>query len=121
MIQNETLLNVVDNSGISVVKCIKVLGGSIKKSSKIGDFIITSVRKTDDKSKLKKKVYLAYIVATKKLFKRKNGSYIKFDKNKVILLQDKEKLLGNRIFGPVPLELRQSNLSKLTTLVKSFV
>ena len=121
MIQNETLLNVSDNSGISIVKSIKSLGGSLKKWSSIGDYIVVSVRKVDDKSKLKKKVYLAFIIGTKKMYRRKLGHYIKFGQNRVILLQDKDKILGNRIFGPVPSELRKVNLPKLTSLVKTFI
>ena len=121
MIQNETILKVSDNSGINLVKCIKLLKGSKRKSCKVGDFIVVSVKNVDDKSKLKKKIYLALIVGTRKLLKRKNGSYISFKNNKVILFEEKNKIFGNRIFGPIPIELKKAIYSTMNSLVKIYI
>ena len=106
MIQRETILKVADNSGAKVVKCIGILGGTGKRYATIGDKIVVAVREADPKSNVKKKmISKAVVVRTKKEIRRQDGSYIRFDDNAVVLINNAGELRGTRIFGPVPREL----------------
>jgi len=126
MIQQQTLLKVVDNSGAKTVKCIKVLGGYKRKSAFIGDRVIVSVRELRNKfkvtSKVKKgEVLSAIILRTKKNGKRKDGSRFFFDENVVTLINKQEKSLATRILGPLPIELRKNKLMKVASLAAGFI
>ena len=117
MIQLETRLNVADNSGAKVVKCFKILGGSKKKYGYIGDIIVASVKEVIPHSQVKKgDVVKAVIVRTKKEVRRKDGTYIRFDDNAVVLIDNQKNPRGTRIFGPVARELREKNFSKIISL-----
>ena len=127
MVQENSLLNVSDNSGVKLVKCIKVLGGSKRRFAICGDLIVVSVRSVISKvainnnSSIKKgEVYLAVVVRTKSAFRRADGTVIKFDENSVVLLDKQQKLIGTRVFGVVPKELKK-DFFKVTTLVKEVV
>lgn len=117
MIQMQTMLLVADNSGAKKVMCIKVLGGAKKKFAYIGDLIKVSVKDVIPNGKIKKgEVLDAVIVRTKKGISRKDGSFIKFDNNAVVLLNNKGQPLGTRIFGPLTKELKSEKYMKLISL-----
>ena len=119
MIQLRTVLDVADNSGAKKIQCIKVLGGSGRRYARIGDIIVVAVRETDPKSAVKKgEVKKAVVVRTKKEIRRPNGSYIKFDVNSAVLINDNREPLGTRIFGPVARELRAKKFMKIASLAK---
>lgn len=117
MIQEETDLVVADNSGARRVRCIRVLGGHGKKTATIGDLIVVSVKAAIPNSNIKKgTVARAVVVRTKKEVRRKDGSYIRFDDNAAVLLNNQLEPRGTRIFGPVARELRDKNFMKIVSL-----
>ena len=117
MIQMQTKMEVADNSGAKVVKCIKVLGGSKRMTAGIGDIVVVAVQQTLPNGKIKKgDVRKAVIVRTSYPIGRDDGSYIQFDKNSVVLLNPNNEPLGTRIFGPVARELRSKNFTKICSL-----
>lgn len=117
MIQMQTNLAVADNSGARRVQCIKVLGGSKRKYASIGDIIVVSVKEALPNSRVKKgDVRRAVVVRTKKEIRRPDGSYIKFDVNSAVLINDANEPLGTRIFGPVARELRARRFMKIVSL-----
>jgi large subunit ribosomal protein L14 len=117
MIQSETRLKVADNSGARELLCIKVLGGSRKRYAGIGDKVVASVKEAIPDGMVKKgEVVTALIVRTKKEMKRKDGSYIKFDENAAVIIDNNDDPTGTRIFGPVTRELRDKNYMKIISL-----
>jgi len=117
MIQFRTVLDVADNSGAKKVQCIKVLGGSRRRYARIGDIIVVTVRETDPRSTVKKgEVTKAVVVRTRKEIRRPNGTYIKFDVNSAVLINDNREPLGTRIFGPVARELRAKKFMRILSL-----
>jgi len=117
MIQLRTVLDVADNSGAKKIQCIKVLGGSGRRYARIGDIIVVAIKETDPKSAIKKgEVKKAVVVRTKKEIRRPNGSYIKFDVNSAVLINDNREPLGTRIFGPVARELRARKFMRILSL-----
>ena len=117
MIQQETLLKVADNSGAKELKCIRVLGGSVRKYGNIGDVIVASVRKAAPGGVAKKgEVVKAVIVRSVKGVRRADGTYIKFDENAAVLIKDDKTPKGTRIFGPVARELRDKDFTKILSL-----
>jgi large subunit ribosomal protein L14 len=117
MIQMQTVLNVADNSGAKKIGCIKVLGGSKKRYAGIGDIIVASVKEAIPNSKVKKgTVVKAVIVRTAKEVRREDGSYIKFDDNSAVLINQQKEPVGTRIFGPVARELRAKRFMKIVSL-----
>jgi large subunit ribosomal protein L14 len=117
MIQVETVLEVADNSGAKKLQCIKVLGGSKKRYAEVGDVIVVSIRAAIPRGKVKKgDVAKAVVVRTKKEVARKDGSYIRFDSNAAVLINNQGEPVGTRIFGPVTRELRGRNYMKIISL-----
>ena len=117
MIQQESRLNVADNSGAKEVLVIRVLGGTKRSYATIGDQVIVTVKKAVPQAGLKKgAVSRAVVVRTKKQTRRKDGSYIKFDDNACVLLNASDEPRGSRIFGPVARELRDANFMKIVSL-----
>jgi large subunit ribosomal protein L14 len=117
MIQMQTILKVADNSGGKKVQCIKVLGGSKKRFATVGDIIKVSIKEALPNSKIQKgKVYNAVIVRTRKEVARKDGSFIKFNDNSVVILNAAYEPVATRIFGPVARELRGKNFMKIVSL-----
>ena len=117
MIQMQTNLDVADNSGARRVQCIKVLGGSKRKTATIGDVIIVSVKEAIPRGRVKKgDVHRAVIVRTAKEIHRPDGSAIRFDRNAAVLINRQGEPVGTRIFGPVPRELRAKNHMKIISL-----
>ena len=117
MIQQESRLNVADNSGAREVLCIRVLGGTKKRYASVGDQIVVTVKTALSSSSLKKgTVSKAVIVRTKKEVRRKDGSYIRFEDNAAVLLNTNGEPRGTRIFGPVARELRERQFMKIVLL-----
>ncbi len=117
MIQQESRLNVADNSGAKEVLCIRVLGGTKRRYASVGDTIVVSVKSALSSSSLKKgTVSKAVIVRTKKEVRRKDGSYIRFEDNAAVLLNPNNEPRGTRIFGPVARELREKQFMKIVSL-----
>ncbi|MBV6645765.1 MAG: 50S ribosomal protein L14 [Cyclobacteriaceae bacterium] len=117
MIQQESRLNVADNSGAKEVLCIRVLGGTKKRYASVGDTVVVSVKTAISSSSLKKgTVSKAVIVRTKKEVRRKDGSYIRFEDNAAVLLNANDEPRGTRIFGPVARELRERQFMKIVSL-----
>jgi large subunit ribosomal protein L14 len=117
MIQMQTYLNVADNSGAKVVQCIKVLGGSKKRTAGIGDIIVVAVKDAIPNAPVKKgDVHKAVVVRTTNKFRRPDGTYIRFDDNACVILDQALNPRGKRIFGPVARELREGNHMKIISL-----
>jgi large subunit ribosomal protein L14 len=117
MIQQESRLTVADNSGAKEVLCIRVLGGTRKRYASIGDRIIVTVKNALPSGNIKKgTVSKAVVVRTKKEIRRNDGSYIRFDDNAVVLLNNTGEMIGTRIFGPVARELREKQFMKIISL-----
>ena len=117
MVQAETKLKVADNSGAKELKCIRVMGGSVRKYGSIGDVIVCSVRKAAPGGQVKKgDVVRAVIVRTVKPVRRADGSYVRFDENAAVLIKEDKNPRGTRIFGPVARELRDRDYMKILSL-----
>lgn len=117
MIQMQSNLDTADNSGARRVQCIKVLGGSKRKTASVGDVIVVSVKDAIPRGKVKKgEVHRAVIVRTSFPLKRADGSSIRFDKNAAVLLNKQNEPIGTRIFGPVTRELRAKKFMKIVSL-----
>jgi len=117
MIQVESILEVADNSGAKKVLCIKVLGGSKRKYASVGDIITVSVREAIPNSKIKKgTVTQAVIVRVAKEIRRADGSYVRFDNNAAVLVDNQKEPVGTRIFGPVARELRAKRFMRIVSL-----
>lgn len=117
MIQEYTVLKVADNSGARKIRCFKILGGTRRRYARIGDVVLCSVRMAAPDGNVKKKQKVrAVIVRTKKELRREDGSYIKFDDNAAVIVNDKNEPMGTRIFGAVARELRKRNFIKIVSL-----
>jgi large subunit ribosomal protein L14 len=117
MIQMQTVLEVADNSGAKRIACILPLGGSVGRVAHLGDVITASVKEATPESAVKKgSVVKAVIVRTRKEHRRRDGSYIRFDKNAAVLINDQGEPIGTRVFGPVARELREKKFMKIISL-----
>ena len=122
MIQEETYLKVADNTGAKEIKCIRVLGGSRRKFGNIGDVIVASVRKAAPGGSVKKgDVVRAVIVRSAKGVRRNDGTYVRFDENAGVLINDDKNPRGTRIFGPVARELRDKGYMKILSLAPEVI
>ncbi len=122
MIYEETNLTVADNSGAKKVRCIRILGGHGKKFASVGDVIVVAVKSAIPNAAVKKgTVQKAVVVRTAKEIRRKDGSYIRFDENAAVILNDKGEPRGTRIFGPVARELREKNYMKIVSLAPEVI
>ena len=122
MIQMQTRLNIADNSGAKKIMCIKVLGGSKRKYASLGDIIVASVKEAMPNSKVKKgEVIKAVIVRTNKEVGRADGSYIRFDDNAAVVINQFNEPLGTRILGPVARELRAKRFMKIVSLAPEVI
>jgi large subunit ribosomal protein L14 len=116
MIQQESRLNVCDNSGAKEILCIRVLGGTRKRYARVGDIIVATVKEAAPNGTVKKKsVVRAVVVRTQDMIRRKDGSTIKFDDNAAVIIGDDKLPKGTRIFGPVPRELRDLGYAKIVS------
>ena len=117
MIQQETRLEVADNTGAKEIMCIRCLGGSYRKYAKVGDVIVASVKSAAPGGMVKKgDVVKAVVVRTKKPTRRADGSYIRFDENAAVIIKEDGNPKGTRIFGPIARELREKNYMKILSL-----
>jgi large subunit ribosomal protein L14 len=117
MIQQESILEVADNSGARSVMCIKVLGGTRHRYATVGDIIVVAVKDAIPGAKVKKgEVTKAVVVRTAKEIRRADGSYIRFDTNAAVLINQQKEPIGNRVFGPVARELRAKDFMKIISL-----
>ncbi len=122
MIRQETILKVADNSGAKSLLCIRVLGGTRKKYARIGDVISVSVKVAMPGGLVKKgQVAKAVVVRTKKEIRRIDGSYIRFDENAAVIINDAKEPVGTRIFGPVARELREKRFMKIISLAPEVI
>ena len=122
MVQQESRLTVADNSGAKSVLCIKVLGGTRKRYASIGDKIVVAVKSALPTGEVKKgTVSKAVVVRTKKEVRRNDGSYIRFDDNAVVLLNNADEIRGTRIFGPVAREVRDGGFVKISSLAPEVI
>ena len=122
MIQMQSKLDVADNSGAKTVQCIKVLGGSKRRTASVGDIIVVSVKEAIPRGRVKKgEVLKAVIVRTKKEIRRNDGSAIRFDSHAAVLVNAQGEPIGTRIFGPVTRELRSKNLMKIVSLAPEVI
>jgi large subunit ribosomal protein L14 len=121
MIQLRSILNVADNSGAKKVGVIKVLGGSRRRYAQLGDIVVVSVKEAEPRKAVKKKdVVKAVVVRQRNNFRRRDGSYIRFDENAVILLDGKEPK-GGRVFGPVPREIKERGFDTIASLAPELI
>ena len=117
MIQMMTKLLVADNTGAKLVSCIKVLGGSRRRYANIGDYIVASVKEATPGAIVKKgEIVRCVVVRSRKGVRRNDGSYLKFDTNAIVIIDDQNNPKGTRIFGPVARELREKNFMKIISL-----
>ena len=122
MIRAESKLSVADNSGARRVRCIRVLGGSRRKVASVGDIIVVAVAEAIPNARVKKgEVRRAVIVRTKKNIGRKDGSFIRFDENAAVLIDNNKEVVGTRIFGPVARELRARGFMKIVSLAPEVI
>lgn len=123
MIQPQTLVNIADNSGARIGRVFKVLGGSRRRYARIGDRVVLSVQTAEPRKNVKKKdVVHAVIVRQRVPFRRKDGSYVSFDENAVVVLEKgKQEPKANRIFGPIPRELGERGYQKIASLAPEIV
>lgn len=122
MIQNQSTLNVADNSGARKLFCIRVLGGSSRRYANVGDIIVASVKEATPGGVVKKgEIVKAVLVRTKKGYRRADGSYIRFDENAAVIINDAKAPRGTRIFGPVARELREKNFMKIISLAPEVI
>lgn len=122
MIQKYTILDVADNSGVKKLMCIGVLGGTKRRYAEVGDIITTSVKEASPESPIKKgSVCRAVVVRTAKEYRRADGSYIKFDRNAAVVVDDQKQPRGTRIFGPVARELRERNFMRIVSLAPEVI
>lgn len=122
MLQQESELKVADNSGAKKVKCFKILGGTRRRYAQAGDLIICSVRESDPEAQVKKgEVVKAVVVRTKRYIKRQDGSWLRFDTNSCVIVDDKGNPKGTRIFGPVAREVRERGYIKISSLAPEVI
>lgn len=123
MIQPETIVKIADNTGGKIGKVFKVLGGSKKRYARIGDIVVLSVQTAEPRKQVKKKDVLhAIVVRQTKAFRRKDGSYIKFDENAVVIVEkEKKEPKGGRVFGPIPREISELGFQKIASLAPEVV
>ncbi len=122
MIQAQTIVNIADNSGAKKAMCIKVLGGTRRKYASLGDVIVIAIKSATPGGKIKKgTVERAVIVRTSKEVRRADGSYIRFEDNAAVIIDEKHEPKGTRIFGPVARELREHHFTKIISLAPEVI
>jgi len=122
MIQPRSMLEVADNSGARIVQCFKVLGGSRRRYAEIGDIIVASVKVAEPRKAVKKKeVVRCLIIRQKKPFRRPDGSYLRFSKNAVVLIDNKGEPRSTRIFGPLPRELKEKGFETIVSMAEEVI
>jgi large subunit ribosomal protein L14 len=122
MIQERTILKVADNSGAKTVRCFRVLGGSRRRYAEVGDIIVASVQVAEPRKAIKKKdVVKAVIVRQRKPIRRADGSYLRFDDNAVVLIDEKREPKATRIFGPLPREIKERGFESVASMAEELL
>lgn len=122
MIQPRTILKVADNSGALKLMCIGFVGLGNRRYAEIGDIIVCSVKEAEPNKQIKKgQVVKAVVVRQKKPYLRKNGTWIRFDENAAVIIRSKNDLFGNRIFGPIPREIKEKGFDKIANMAQELV
>ena len=122
MIQERAILTVADNSGAKIIRCFRVLGGSRKRYARIGDIIVASVQVAEPRKAVKKKdIVRAVIVRTRNATRRNDGSYVRFDDNAAVLIDEKKGPRGTRIFGPIPREIKERGFDAIVSLAEETI
>ncbi len=122
MIQERSILKVADNSGAKTIRCFRVLGGTRRRYSRIGDIFVASVQTAEPRKAVKKKeIVKAVVVRTKNAYRRVDGSYIRFDENAAVLIDAKKEPRATRIFGPIVRELKEKGFEKIVTMAEEIV
>ena len=122
MIQDRSILKVADNSGAKIVRCFRILGGTRRRYARIGDIVVASVQSAEPRKTVKKKDKVKVLVVRQRQpFRRKDGSYVRFDENAVVLVDAKKEPIATRIFGPLPKELKPMGYEKLMTMAEEIV
>lgn len=122
MIQERSLLKVADNSGAKIIRCFRILGATRRRYAQIGDIIVASVQTAEPRKQLvKKDIVKAVIVRQRKEFRRKDGSYVRFDENAAVVIDAKKEPRATRIFGPIPREVRERGFEKIFTMAQDVV
>ncbi len=122
MIQERSVIKVADNSGAKVVRCFRILGGTRHRYAGVGDIVVASVQSAEPRKPVKKKdVVKVLVVRTKNAIRRRDGSYVRFDENAVVLIDAKKEPVATRIFGPLPRELKEKGYEKLMTMAEEIV
>jgi large subunit ribosomal protein L14 len=122
MLQEESLVKVADNSGAKVIKVFRVLGGTRKRYARLGELVIASVKVAEPRKAIKKKdIVKCLVVRTAAPIRRKDGSYIRFDNNAVVIVDDKKEPRSTRIFGPIPREIKEMKYDKVFSLAEEIV
>ncbi len=122
MIQEQTILNIADNSGAKKIRCFRVMGGTGRRYARIGDLITASVRSAEPRKPVKKgDIVKAVIVRQRQPFRRKDGSYVKFDDNAAVLVNEKGEPRSTRIFGPVPKEMKAKGYGSITSMAEDVI
>lgn len=123
MIQLRTMVNIADNTGAKLAQVFNVLGGSKKRYARLGDIVVVSIKAAEPRKPVKKKeVHHALVVRQKNAFRRKDGSYVRFDDNAIVILDKaKHEPLGGRIFGPIPREIQEKGYAKIISLAPEVV
>ena len=122
MIQTESTLKIADNTGAKSIKCFRILGGTRRRYAQLGDIIVASVKDAEPRRQLKKhEVVRAVVVRQKYPYRRKDGSYIRFDENAAVIIDANKEPRGGRIFGPIPRELREKGYAKIIGLAPEVI
>jgi large subunit ribosomal protein L14 len=122
MIQERSILKVADNSGAKFVRCFRILGGTRRRYAGVGDIVVASVQSVEPRKTVKKKdVVKVLVVRSKNSIRRKDGSYVRFDENAVVLVDAKKEPVATRVFGPLPRELKEKGFEKLMTMAEEIV
>lgn len=122
MIQERSILKVADNSGAKTVRCFRILGGTRRRYAQLGDIIIASVQVAEPRKPVKKKdIVKAVIIRQKKAYRRADGSYIRFDDNAVVLIDNKKEPRATRIFGPVAREVKEKGFNTIASMAEELV
>lgn len=122
MIQERTIIKVADNSGAKTVRCFRILGGTRRRYARIGDIVVASVQVAEPRKNMKKKeIVKALIVRQRQPLRREDGSYVRFDENAAVIVDNKKEPIGTRIFGPLPRELKERGYEKLMTMAEEIV
>ena len=122
MIQERSILKVADNSGAKIVRCFRILGGTRRRYARVGDTIVASVQSAEPRKAVKKKdIVRTVVVRTKAALRRKDGSYVRFDENAVVIVNAKKEPVATRVFGPLPRELKERGYEKIMTMAEEIV